>query len=71
MGARWGEKFADTLHLEGLSRVAQIHACGCEMQAIYGWEYICIHVVDDLTSTCLKDPKAFFGVLMVPSTIAS
>jgi hypothetical protein len=62
-GARWGEKFADTLRLEGFF---PCHADPCVWMrdARDIWEYICIYV-DDL-ATCLKDPKALFDVLTGP-----
>jgi hypothetical protein len=62
-GARWGEKFADTLRLEGFF---PCHTDPCVWMRDAGdiWEYICIYV-DDL-ATCLKDPKAFFDVLTGP-----
>jgi hypothetical protein len=62
-GARWGEKFADTLRLEGFFP-CRADPCVWMRDAGDIWEYICIYV-DDL-ATCLKDPDAFFKVLTGP-----
>jgi hypothetical protein len=62
-GARWGEKFADTLRLEGFFP-CRADPCVWMRDAGSIWEYICIYV-DDL-AVCLVDPKAFFDVLTGP-----
>ncbi len=58
-GARWGEKFTDSLYDEGFFPChPELQVWICDAGDI--WEYICIYV-DDL-ATCLKDPQSFFDV---------
>jgi hypothetical protein len=60
-----GERSSQTLsELKASSHVAQTHVWMRDAGDI--WEYICIYVDDLATRTCLKDPKAFFDVLMGP-----
>jgi hypothetical protein len=61
--ARWGEKFADALRLEGFFPSCA-DPCVLMRDTEDAWEHICIHV-DDLAA-CLNDRKAFIDVLMGP-----